>query len=109
MIMERRGRAAAHVVIAPIGLAQLSNPRWRCSEISFDVHVCMEGSTKGRMDPEPGELEPSSAGRGFEALGQQCLSNWEIEQNSTVDGCLLVGVSSKLGENIFSVEELVIQ
>ena len=31
MIMERRGRAAAHVVVAPIGIAQPSNPQSRCS------------------------------------------------------------------------------
>ena len=31
-----------------------------------------------------------------------------MEQTSTVDGCLLVGVSSNLGKNIFSLEELVI-
>ena len=60
------------------------------------------------MDPEPGELEPSSAGTSFEAPGQQCLSNWEKEQTSTVDGCLFVGVSSNLGEKHFSLEEFVI-
>ena len=70
------------------------------------------------MDPEPEELEPSSAGTsqlvspspgtGFEAPGQQCLSNWEMEQITAVDGCLLVGLSSKLGENIFPPEELAI-
>ena len=31
-----------------------------------------------------------------------------MKQTSTVDGCLLVGVSSNLGESIFSMEELVI-
>ena len=118
MIIERRGRAAAHVVVAPIGTAQLSNPRSRCSEVSCDVNVCMKGNTKGRMDSEPDELEPSSAGTGqlespsastsFEAPEQQCLSNWEMEQTSTVDGCLFVGVSSNLGQTIFSLEELVI-
>ena len=64
MVMERRGRAAAHVIVAPIGTAQPSKPRSRCSEISFDVHVCMKGNTEGRMDPESGQLEPSSAGTG---------------------------------------------
>ena len=118
MIIEERGRAAAHVVVAPIDTAQPSNHRSRCLEISFDVHICMEGNTKGRMDPESGELKPSLAGTdqlespsadtGFEALGQQCLSNWEMEQTSTGDGCLLVGVRSNLGENMFSLAELVI-
>ena len=70
------------------------------------------------MDPKPGEFEPSSAGTGqlespsagtgFEAPGQQCPSNWEIEQTSTVDGCLLVGVNSNLEKHIFSLQELVI-
>ena len=68
------------------------------------------------MDPEPGELEPSSAGMGqldspsagFEAPVQQSLSNLEMEQTSTVDGCLLVGVKSNLGKHIFSLEEPVI-
>ena len=89
MIVERRGRAAAHVVVASIGTAQPSNPRSRSSEVSCDVHVCTEENTNGRMDSESGELEPSlagtgqlespSAGTGFEAPGQQCLSNWEME------------------------------
>ena len=116
MIMERGGDTAAHVIVAPIGIDQPSNPRSRYSETSFDVHFCMEGNTEGRVDPEPGELELSSAGTGqlespsagtgFEAPGQQCLSNWEMEQTSTVGGCLLVGVSSNLGENLFPLEEL---
>ena len=46
IIMERRGRAATHAVVAPIGTTQPSNPRWRCSEISFDVHVCMGESPR---------------------------------------------------------------
>ena len=78
IIMERRDRAAAHAVVAPIGKAQPSNPRSRCSEISFDKHVCMKRNTEGRMDSKPEELKPSSAGTGFEAPGQQCLSNWAI-------------------------------
>ena len=83
----------------------------KLGDVSFDVHVCMEDHNEGGMDPKPGELEPSSAGMGqlespsagtgFEALRQQCLSNWEMEQTSTVDGCSLVGVNSNLGENIF--------
>ena len=43
IIMERRGRAAAHAIVAPIStaLAQPSNPRLRCSRISFDTSVCI--------------------------------------------------------------------
>ena len=40
--------------------------------------VCMEENTEGKTEPELGELESSSAGTGFEAPGQQCLSNWEF-------------------------------
>ena len=86
---ERRGRTAAHAIVAPIDTAQPSNPRSRCSEISCAVHDCMKGNTESRMDPKPGELEPSSAGTGFETPGQQCLSNWEMKR-TTVDGCFLV-------------------
>ena len=123
MIMERRGRAAAHVVVAPNDTAQPCNPR-SSSKISFNVRVYMEGSTKSRMDPEPGQLESSSAGTGevesssagtgqlespsagtcFETPGQQCLPNWDMGR-TTIDGCLLVGASSNLGGNIFSLEE----
>ena len=65
--MERRGRAAAHVVVAQIGTAQLSNPRTFCSKILFNVHVCTEENTEGKMNSEPGDLEPSWAGTSFEA------------------------------------------
>ena len=36
--------------------------------------VCTEENTEGKMDPDLGELEFSSAGTGVEAPGQQCLS-----------------------------------
>ena len=64
IFMERRGRAAAHVVVAQIGTAQPSNPRSCCSEISFDVYVCMEGNTEGRMDLESEQLKSSSTRTG---------------------------------------------
>ena len=73
IVLDMRGRAAAHMIVAPTSTAEPFNPRSRCSGMSFDVHVCMGGNTEGRMDPEPGELEPSSVGTGFEAPGQQCL------------------------------------
>ena len=59
------------------------------------------------MDPGRSQLEPPSAGTGFETPGQQCLPNWEIGR-TTVDSCLLAGVSSNLGGNIFSLAEIVI-
>ena len=75
-----------HASVAPIGTAQPSKPRPRCSEISFDVRVCMEESTERKMDPEPGELESSSAGTSFEALGQQCsrTGRWNEPLSTTV-------------------------
>ena len=86
-IVERWGRDATHVSFAPVDTAQTCSPRSRSSEISFDVCVCMERNDEGRMDPELGELEqssagtdqlePPSAGTGFETPGQQCLPNWE--------------------------------
>ena len=52
------------------------------------------------------QLESPSAGTGFETPGQQCLPTWEIGR-TTADRCLLVGVSSNLRGNIFSLGELV--
>ena len=97
MIVERRGRAAAHVVVAPIDTAQPCNPQSRSSKISFDTRSCIKRNIKGRMDPERSQLESPSAGTGFETPGQQGLPNWEIGR-TTVDGCLLAGVSSNLGK-----------
>ena len=54
-----------------------------------------------------GHLEPPSAGTCFETPGQQCLPNCEMGR-TTVDGCLLLGVSSNLEGNILSPEEIVI-
>ena len=60
MIVERRGRDAAHVIVAPIDTAQPCSPRSRSSKLSFDVRVCMERNDEGRMDPERGQLESPS-------------------------------------------------
>ena len=62
MIVERRGRNAAHVTVAPINAAQPCSHRWRTSETSFDVRVCMVRNDEGRMNSEQGQLERSSAG-----------------------------------------------
>ena len=59
------------------------------------------------MDPERGQLESPYAGTGFETPGQQCLPNWEMGR-TTVEGCLLVGVSLDLGGNNFSLTELAV-
>ena len=116
IIIERRSRAAAHVVVAPIDTAQPCNPRSSCSKILFSAHVYMMGNTQGRMEPErgqhesslagTGQLESTSAGTCFETPGQQYLPNWEMRR-TTVDVCFLVGVSSNSRGNVFSLEELV--
>ena len=71
VIMERRGRAAAPAVTAPICTAteQSTTPRSRCSGI-FNVSVCMEEIIEGKMELELEELESSPAGTRLEAPGQ---------------------------------------
>ena len=64
--------------------------------MSFDVRVYMEGNNEGRIDRERGQFESPSAGTGFETPGQDCLPNWEMGR-TTVNGCLLVGVSLNWG------------
>ena len=103
-IVERRGRDAAHVTVAPVDTAQTCSPRSPSPEISFDVRVCMEEDDEGRMDPEPDQLESPSAGTGFEIPGQQCHPHWGTGQ-IPAESCLLVGVGSNLGGNIFSPTE----
>ena len=59
---------------------------------------------EGRMDPERGELESSSAGTGLETPGQQCPPNegkWETGR-TTADGILTAGVGSNQGVSISS-------
>ena len=107
MIVERRGHAAAHVVVAPIDSAPPRSPRSRSSKISFDVRVCMERNDEGRMDPERGQLKPQSAGIDFETPGQQCLPNWEMGRTAA-DGYLLAGASSSLRGNTSSLAEVVV-
>ena len=54
------------------------------------------------MDPDRGELEPSSAGTGLETPGQQCPPDegtWETGR-TIADGILTAGVSSNQGGNI---------
>ena len=60
MIVERRGRNAAHVTVALIYTAQPCSPRSRSSKISLDVRVCMERNDEGKMNLERGYLEQSS-------------------------------------------------
>ena len=69
MIVERRGRDAAHMTVAPIDTAQPGSPRSRSSEIPFVARVYIERNDEGKMDPERGQLESPSAGTGFESPG----------------------------------------
>ena len=60
-------------------------------------------SNEGRVDPERGELESSSAGTGLETPGQQCPPNegiWETGR-TTADGILTAGVGSNQGGKHF--------
>ena len=54
-------------------------------EIPLDVRVFKNTRTEGKMKPERGGLESSSAGTGLEGPGQQRLSSWKM-QRTTVDG-----------------------
>ena len=61
------------------------------------------------MDPEPTELEPPSAGTGFETPGQQCFLNgerWETVR-TIADGYLLAGMGSNQGGDTSSPAERV--
>ena len=69
----------------------------------------MEEKYEGRMNPEPTELELSSAGTGIETSGQQCPPNegtWETGR-TIADGYLLVGMGSNQGGDISSPKERV--
>ena len=106
--VERRGRDAAHVTVAPVDTAQYCYPRSPSPEISLGVRVCnMEKHEEGRVDPEPDQLESPPAGTGFETPGQQCHSILETRR-TTANGCLLVAVSSNFGRNTFSRAEIAV-
>ena len=50
-IVERGGRNAAHVTVAPIDTARPCSPRSRSSKTTFDVRVCMERNGRGQDGP----------------------------------------------------------
>ena len=99
-LVEKRDRDAAHVTVAPVDTAQYCGPRSLTPEIPSDVCVSLEEKDEeGRMNSEPTELEPPSAGTGLETPGQQCLPNgktWETGR-TIADGDLLVGMGSDQG------------
>ena len=73
-LVEKRGREAAQVTVTPVDTVQYCSPSPQTPEPSPDVCVNLENN-EGRMDPERGDLEPSSAGTGLETPGQQCPPN----------------------------------
>ena len=105
--MEKRDRDAAHGTVSLIDTAQYRSPRSPTPGPSFDacVRVEMEKKDEGTMDPERDQLEPPSASTGFETPQQQCPPNGETGR-TTADGCLLVGVGSNLGGNIYAPAEI---
>ena len=108
-LVEKRDRDTTHMTAAPAYTAQYRSPRSLTPEIPPDVCVIsmkkknkgIEEKDKGRMNPEPTELEVPSAGTCLETPEQQCPPNGETGR-STTDGCLLVGVGSNSGRNTFS-------
>ena len=105
-LMEKRGRKTAQVTVTPVDTVQHCSPCPLDPEPSPDVCVKLE-SNEGRMDPERGELESSSAGTGLETPGQQCPPNegiWETGR-ATADVILTAGVGSNQGGSISSPTE----
>ena len=109
-LVEERDRDTAHVTAAPANIAQyrsLSSPN---PEITSDVCVCVdmkEKNEEGRMNSEPTEVKLSPAGTGLETHRQQYPPNEETGQ-TTADGCLLVGVGSNSGGNVFFPAEIAV-
>ena len=99
---EKRSREAAQVqvTVTPVDTVQYCSPSPQTPEPSLDVCINLENN-EGRMDPKRGELEPPSAGTGFETPGQQCHRTWETGR-TTADGFLTAGVGSNQGGDISS-------
>ena len=104
--VERRSREASQVTVTPDSTVQPCIPRSPNPEIPSDVYVSMEEKDEGRMNPEPTELESTSAGTGLEAPGQQCPPKGETRR-TTADGYLLVGMGSNQGGDTSSPTERV--
>ena len=107
-LVEKRSREAAQVqvTVTPVDTVQHCSPCTKTPEPSPDVCIKLENN-EGKMDPERGELESSSAGTGLETPVQQCPPNegtCEIGR-TTADGFLTAGVGSNQGGNISSPTE----
>ena len=99
--VEKRSRetAQAQVTVTPVDTVQHCSLSPQTPKPSSSVCVKLENN-EGKMDPERGELESSSAGKGLETPGQQCPPNegtWN-QGRTTVDGFLTAGVGSNPGK-----------
>ena len=108
--VEKRSREAAQaqVTVTPVYTVQHCSPCPPNPDMPPDICFELENS-EGKMDPERGELESSSAGTGLETPGQQCPPNegiWETGRTTT-DGFLTAGVGSNQGGSISSPTECV--
>ena len=106
--VEKRSREAAQarVTVTPVDAVRYCSLSPQTP--SSSVYVKLENN-EGKMDPERGELESSSAGTGLETPGQQCLPNegtWD-QRRTTADGILTAGVGSNQGGSISSPTECV--
>ena len=106
--VKKRSREAAQaqVTVTPVGTVQYYRPCTLNPDMPPDVCFKLK-SNEGKMDPERGELESSSAGTGLETPGQQCPPNegtWETGR-TIADGILTAGVGSNQGGNISSPTE----
>ena len=99
-LVEKRDRDAADATVAPVDTAQYRRPHSLTPEIPSDVCVSLEEKAEeGRMNPEPMELEPPSAGTDLETPRPQCPPNggtWETGR-TIADRYLLVGMDSNQG------------
>ena len=100
--VEKRSREAAQaqVTVTPVDTVQHCSP---CPpNPNMPSNVCIKFKIiEGKMDPEQGELESSSAGTGLETPGQQCPQNegiWE-RGRTTANGFLTADVGSSQGGN----------
>ena len=108
--VERRSHEAAQVTVTPVSTVLYCIPHSPPPEIPSDTCVWVgmeEKDEKGRMNPEPTELELPSVGTGLETSGEQCPPNGETGR-TTADGCLLVDVGSNSGGNTFFPAEITV-
>ena len=106
-LVEKRDRDVAYATVSPVDTAQYRSPRPLTLEIPPDVCISLEEKgEEGRMNPEPTELESSSAGTGLETPRQQCPPNGETWKTgrTIADGYLLVSMGWNQRDDI-SVRE----